>query len=160
MCDRREIAILQSLNHPGIVKLHEVLETSTKVIMVTSSLLSTCTCRAQSAMQVLERLQDELFTYIVARGRLTRVDTIRLLVSAEQFDCLQPLAQCVFAQAQLVESLHYLHSNNIAHRDLKPENLLMDSNNDVKICDFGLAQFENPDTLLQTSCGSPLYAAP
>ena len=33
----------------------------------------------------------------------------------------------------------YLHSAGIIHRDLKPRNLLVNSNCDLKICDFGSA---------------------
>ena len=37
-------------------------------------------------------------------------------------------------------ALSYLHSANVVHRDLKPSNLLIDSNCNVRICDFGLAR--------------------
>jgi len=33
-----------------------------------------------------------------------------------------------------------MHSACILHRDLKPRNLLVNSNCDLKICDFGLAR--------------------
>lgn len=41
---------------------------------------------------------------------------------------------------QLLRGLKYIHSANVLHRDLKPSNLLLDSNCDLKICDFGLAR--------------------
>lgn len=34
----------------------------------------------------------------------------------------------------------YIHSAHVIHRDLKPSNLLLNSNCDLKICDFGLAR--------------------
>ena len=50
--------------------------------------------------------------------------------------------------------------HNIVHRDLKPENLLLDEDNNIKIADFGLANFLKDGDFLSTSCGSPNYAAP
>ncbi|EOA16852.1 hypothetical protein CARUB_v10005075mg [Capsella rubella] len=47
---------------------------------------------------------------------------------------------CKYFLFQLLKGLKYLHSANILHRDLKPGNLLVNSNCDLKICDFGLAR--------------------
>lgn len=41
---------------------------------------------------------------------------------------------------QVLRGLKYIHSCGILHRDLKPRNLLVNSNCDLKICDFGLAR--------------------
>lgn len=40
-----------------------------------------------------------------------------------------------------------MHKCGVLHRDLKPRNLLVNSNCDLKICDFGLARglFNNPE---------------
>jgi serine/threonine protein kinase len=41
---------------------------------------------------------------------------------------------------QLVLGLHFMHCRRIMHRDLKPQNLLIDSEGQLKIADFGLAR--------------------
>uniref|UniRef100_A0A1I8IC26 non-specific serine/threonine protein kinase n=1 Tax=Macrostomum lignano TaxID=282301 RepID=A0A1I8IC26_9PLAT len=61
---------------------------------------------------------------------------------------------------QIISGVDYCHQNMIVHRDLKPENLLLDSNLNVKIADFGLSNFMTDGEFLDTSCGSPNYAAP
>ncbi len=47
---------------------------------------------------------------------------------------------------QVCEALQYAHEQGIVHRDIKPENILMDSNGQVKIADFGLAKLLDPSS--------------
>lgn len=47
---------------------------------------------------------------------------------------------------QILRGLKYIHSANVLHRDLKPSNLLLKSNCDLKICDFGLARVDDVNT--------------
>lgn len=62
----------------------------------------------------------EVFEYLVKNGRMKEN------IARQKF-------------RQIVSAVQYLHSKNIIHRDLKAENLLLDSNMDVKIVDFGFS---------------------
>lgn len=43
---------------------------------------------------------------------------------------------------------------------IQAENLLLDSNMNIKIADFGFSNYYKRGELLATWCGSPPYAAP
>ena len=57
---------------------------------------------------------------------------------------------------QLLKALSYAHQNNVIHRDIKPENILIDDGGNVKILDFGIAQFyeEKHEATNQTTSGT------
>lgn len=44
---------------------------------------------------------------------------------------------------QALRALHIIHSAGVIHRDITPANILVNTNCDLKICDFGLAKEEN-----------------
>ncbi|VDK47316.1 unnamed protein product [Anisakis simplex] len=59
---------------------------------------------------------------------------------------------------QLVDALKYCHSNNVIHRDIKPENLLLGSDGELKMGDFGWSV--HTVTSRRTFCGTTAYLAP
>lgn len=61
---------------------------------------------------------------------------------------------------QLLRGLKYIHSANVLHRDLKPSNLLLNSNCDLKICDFGLARTTSETDFMTEYVVTRWYRAP
>ena len=61
---------------------------------------------------------------------------------------------------QILRGLLYIHSANVLHRDLKPSNLLVNSNCDLAICDFGLARGVVDDETLTEYVVTRWYRAP
>lgn len=63
---------------------------------------------------------------------------------------------------QMCEALFYAHSRNVFHRDLKPENLLLDSQFNLRVADWGLSavQADSDSAVLRTQCGTKAYMAP
>ena len=64
----------------------------------------------------------------------------------------------------ICEALDHIHSKGVVHRDLKPENILLDSNDGIKIIDFGIAYTAATRRLtfgkLSELMGSPDYISP
>ncbi|XP_053621743.1 serine/threonine-protein kinase par-1 isoform X5 [Plodia interpunctella] len=83
----------------------------------------------------------EIFDHLVSRGRM-------------------PESEAAHAFAQMVAAVGYCHANGVVHRDLKAENLLLDSNMNIKLADFGFSNEYSAGSPLATWCGSPPYAAP
>jgi serine/threonine protein kinase len=84
----------------------------------------------------------ELFDKIIRHGRLGEADARKYF-------------------QQLIDGVDFFHSKGVYHRDLKPENLLLDSQGNLKISDFGLSAWPAQGAaLLRTTCGTPNYVAP
>ena len=65
--------------------------------------------------------------------------------------------------AKTAEAVHFAHQHGILHRDIKPGNVLLDSNGEPHLTDFGLARFiEEGSNVTQTNSimGTPHYMAP
>jgi serine/threonine protein kinase len=72
----------------------------------------------------MEYVAGEPLAVRLKRGKLSIPDSLRIC-------------------GQIAEAMHVGHKLGLIHRDLKPGNILLDSQGDAKVCDFGLAMYED-----------------
>lgn len=139
----REISILIEMNHINIVKLHDVIHTSDKLVLV------------------FEYVDTDLKKYIdnIKKNQINENENLSLKLSQEiintnsnttnnnpitdqiliQKSCLPQLKIRSFLY-QILRGINYIHKKKILHRDLKTQNILISNTGLLKIADFGLAR--------------------
>eukprot|EP00123_Amoebidium_parasiticum_P022747 comp9415_c0_seq1/m.4462 comp9415_c0_seq1/g.4462 ORF comp9415_c0_seq1/g.4462 comp9415_c0_seq1/m.4462 type:complete len:381 (-) comp9415_c0_seq1:19-1161(-) len=91
-----------------------------------------------SIMDMIQPDSYEAFKDVYIVQELMETDLYKLLKTQQ----LSNEHICYFVY-QILRGLKYIHSANVLHRDLKPSNILLNTNCDLKICDFGLARVSN-----------------
>lgn len=108
----REIDSLRKFNHPNL--LHSLVKKNGEKEQTYFSVKSVC--------QFLPYMDSDLYNYVKGLTGSDRLDQLSYLHS-------------VFAQ--IVCGVQYLHKNHMIHRDLKLENVLIDSEGNARVSDFG-----------------------
>lgn len=78
-------------------------------------------------------------------------------------DNLLPIEHVVSIMLKCAIAFDFAHSKGVVHRDIKPKNIMLTQDNEVKICDFGLALITSADindTQVMGRLGSPRYMSP
>jgi serine/threonine protein kinase len=110
----------------------------------------------------------ELFDYLMHTSRFSEV-TVRVEAPGRHSSLrFKPPLRCYVPPQsrtywrQLCEALSYAHIKQVTHRDIKPENLLLDSQFNLRVADWGLSavQVDADAAILRTQCGTKAYMAP
>ncbi|CAN2388851.1 positive regulation of centriole replication [Pristimantis euphronides] len=116
-----------------------------------------CQLKHPSILELYNYFEDSNYVYLILEmchnGEMNRYLKNRKKPFAER--------EARHFMEQIVKGMLYLHSHGILHRDLTLSNLLLSSDMNIKIADFGLAaQLKLPNEKHFTMCGTPNYIAP
>jgi serine/threonine protein kinase len=132
---RNEIAALHLISHPNVLQLKDIVEAKLPTMNSTRD--------TKTTIMVLDYCSGgELFDIMLHTGGFSEV-----------------IARTYFMQ--IASAISTCHAAGIYHRDIKPQNILLDSDFQIKIADFGISalHFEGKD-ICDTYCGTPSYMAP
>src|SRR5262245_49637417 len=110
----REARAASALNHPNIITIHEIGETST---------------------------ENGSLRYIVTE--YVEGETLRRRLASDPQRRMKP-SEAIEVAAQIAAALAAAHEAGITHRDIKPENVMVRPDGLVKVLDFGLAKLATP----------------
>ncbi|KAL0969064.1 hypothetical protein UPYG_G00222210 [Umbra pygmaea] len=116
-----------------------------------------CRLKHPSILELYNYFEDSNYVYLVLEmchnGEMSRYLKERKVPFSED--------EARHFMHQIVRGMLYLHTHGIMHRDLTLSNLLLSSNMNLKIADFGLAtQLKLPSEKHFTMCGTPNYISP
>ena len=131
----QEEKIIKYLNHPRIIKLHEVINLENYLILL---------------MDLMEggSLKDFIINKYISNKKNNKNENY--FITDEESSIIIK---------NILEGLNYIHKMGIIHRDLKPENIMFKKPLDINsltICDFGISD----DISNEDICGTTIYMSP
>ena len=120
---------------------------------------------------VLARLKHPNITQIYDAGLTQKADPFFVMEYIDGIDLLSylktkalRLKEKLDLFIQLGNAVHFAHQQTIIHRDIKPSNILISKQGNVKLMDFGIAEFmeedPSPDAEISKRMLTPEYASP
>jgi serine/threonine protein kinase len=133
---RREAQDAAKMAHPTIVRIFDAGE---------ETVTDPNGNEAQIPFIVMEYVDGRLLKDVLADGALDPVEAVRIV-------------------GQVLTALEYSHRAGVVHRDIKPGNIMIASNGQVKVMDFGIARAisDSSATIAETSAivGTAQYFSP
>jgi len=133
---RQEAQAAAKMAHPTIVRVFDAGEETVR---------DPSGVEVQVPFIVMEHIQGRLLKDVIADGPVAPAEAVRIIDG-------------------VLTALEYSHRAGVVHRDIKPGNIMITSNGQVKVMDFGIARAisESSATIAQTSAilGTAQYFSP
>jgi serine/threonine protein kinase len=96
--------------------------------------------------------------YYVVMEHIQGARTLEAYCRPDNLLQIDDVVKIVFKCAK---ALHYAHKRGVIHRDVKPSNIMLTTDNDVRIIDYGIAILKDADiSRIEGIAGSPSYMSP
>ncbi len=101
---------------------------------------------------------EENDQYYVVMEHIQGARTLEVYCRPDNLLRIDDVVKIIFKCAK---ALHYAHRRGVIHRDIKPSNIMLTTDNDVRIIDFGIAILKDADiSRIEGIAGSPSYMSP
>ena len=108
-------------------------------------------------MPIYDAGEEGGFYYVVTEF----IHGARTLSAYTRPDNLLPVDDVLTLMFKCAKALHYAHSRGVIHRDIKPSNLMLTTDSDLRLIDFGIALHTDADfSRIEGIAGSPSYMSP
>lgn len=150
-CVKEELKILERLEHPNIIWLHEIIDDPKRdhIYLITEF------HSRGSIGDIIQKLNkpNELYNKQCKKElRANDMKTIGLNANKVRNYIID-----------MIKALHYCHRViGVIHRDIKPDNIMINHNDEAVLIDFGLGALveETDQDLIERKMGSYLFFAP
>ncbi|MAF84432.1 MAG: serine/threonine protein kinase [Chromatiales bacterium] len=96
--------------------------------------------------------------YYVVMEHIQGARTLEVYCRPDNLLLIDDVVKIIYKCAK---ALHYAHKRGVIHRDIKPGNIMLTTENDVRIIDFGIAILKDTDiSRIEGIAGSPSYMSP
>jgi serine/threonine protein kinase len=101
---------------------------------------------------------EESDQYYVVMEHIQGARTLEVYCRPDNLLRIDDVVKIVYKCAK---ALHYAHKRGVIHRDIKPSNIMLTTDNDVRIIDYGIAILKDADiSRIEGIAGSPSYMSP
>jgi len=108
-------------------------------------------------MPIYDAGEENGYYYVVTEF----IHGARTLAAYTRPDNLLPVEDVLTLMFKCAKALHYAHSRGVIHRDIKPSNLMLTTDSDLRLIDFGIALHNDADfSRIEGIAGSPSYMSP
>ncbi|MGQ0428502.1 MAG: protein kinase domain-containing protein [Gammaproteobacteria bacterium] len=108
-------------------------------------------------MPIFDAGEENGYYYVVTEF----IHGARTLAAYTRPDNLLPVEDVLTLMFRGAKALHYAHSRGVIHRDIKPSNLMLTTDSDLRLIDFGIALHADADfSRIEGIAGSPSYMSP
>ena len=137
----REYEFTRKMDHPHIVRIHEYIEFTCPAVEFSEGKKDHGDTEVR--VLVMERITGLTFDmHMKVNNKMSMEQTRRFI-------------------HQLGSALTYIHANGIIFADMSRRNVIINSDGDVKLIDFGLSiSFKEAKTTRKTICGTPMCISP
>lgn len=106
-------------------------------------------------VKIYDAVMDDDMNYMVME--YVDGETLERCAEVGNLLTLNRVAEIIY---KCCKALEYAQSQGVIHRDIKPANILLCSEGDIKISDFGSAVIDTQQTTQVSGVGSPAYMSP